>query len=42
MGIELPGFVVSSIGVTATWIKAEQLSYGNRADKTKQTDDSSQ
>ena len=28
-GIELPGFVVSSMGVTATWNKAEPSNYGN-------------
>ena len=31
--IELPGFVVSSMGVTATWNKAEPPSCGNYADK---------
>ena len=38
-GIELPGFVVSSMGVAVICNKAELLSYGNQAGKNK-TDDS--
>ena len=32
--IELPGFVVSIMGVTATWNDVESSSYGNQDDKT--------